>query len=67
VQSHQYVPNAWIEPKLGFLIVPLYVHVRRLTTVTGIEEEPIGAVSEDRWHGEIIQAARYAFPLSRFS
>jgi hypothetical protein len=43
-----------INPKLCFAVVMLDVDVRRFVPIARVEEEPIGAVSEDRRHGIII-------------
>jgi hypothetical protein len=45
VQSHR------IEPELGLRALALHMNVRRFLAIRGIEEESIGAGSQDRGHG----------------
>jgi hypothetical protein len=39
-----------LKPELGDILVTLHMHVLRLVSVAGIEEQPIGSDSENRRH-----------------
>jgi hypothetical protein len=42
-----------IEPVLGDIIASFDMNMRRLLTVSGVEEEPIGTDAEHRRHAEV--------------
>jgi hypothetical protein len=40
----------WIEPKLGYCVVPRDMDVRRFTSIRRVEEEPIRTAPQNRGH-----------------